>query len=84
MWRLNYSRDDSLLNLLADLGLGNLLHLGEDHGRDLLGGEGLLLTEVLDLNEGGAVLVDNGEGPVLNSQCPQNLLSSFYTPSCPS
>lgn len=62
------SRDDSLLNLLADLGLGNLLHLGEDHGRDLLGGEGLLLAEVLDLNEGGAVLVDNGEGPVLKGQ----------------
>lgn len=58
--------DDSLLDLLANLGLSDLLHLGEDHGGDLLGGELLGLTEVGNLDEGGAVLVDDGEGPVLH------------------
>jgi len=58
--------DDSLLNLLADLDLGNLLHLEEDHGGDLLGGEGLGLAEVLDLDLGVAAVVDNLEGPGLD------------------
>lgn len=56
----------SLLDLLAELGLGNLLHLGEDHGGDLLGGESVLSTEVVDLNLGGTIVVDNLEGPRLD------------------
>jgi len=58
--------DDSLLDLLANLGLSNLLHLGKNHGRDLLGGESLGLVEVRDLNEGGTVGVDDLEGPSLD------------------
>jgi hypothetical protein len=58
--------DDGLLDLLAELGLGNLLHLEENHGGDLLGGEGLLLAEVVDLNLGVAIVVDDLEGPRLN------------------
>lgn len=58
--------DDGLLDLLANLGLGDLLHLGEDHGGNLLGGELLGLAEVVDLDEGGAVLVNDGERPVLH------------------
>jgi len=58
--------DDSLLDGLAELGLGDLLHLGEDHGGDFLWREGLLLVQVVNLNEWGSVLVDNGEWPVLH------------------
>lgn len=58
--------DDGLLNLLAKLGLSNLLHLGEDHGGDLLGGESLGLAEVLNLNHGVAALLDDLEGPRLD------------------
>lgn len=41
-------------------------YLDEDHGGDLLGGELLGLTEVLDLDLGVAVVVDNLEGPGLH------------------
>jgi hypothetical protein len=58
--------DDGLLDLLAKLGLGNLLHLGEDHGGDLLGRELLVLAEVLNLDLGAAVVIDNLEGPRLD------------------
>ena len=59
-----YGRDDGLFYGLAQLGLRNLLHLGKDHSRDFLGGEGFFLTKVGDLNEGGSILVNNFEGPV--------------------
>lgn len=56
--------NDGLLDGLAELGLSGLTELGEDHGGDLSGGELLGLTEVLDLDEGGALLVDDLERPV--------------------
>ena len=59
--------DDGVLDFLADVGLGDLLHLGEDHGGDFLSGEGLLLTLVGDLD--GRLVVVAGvesEGPVLH------------------
>jgi hypothetical protein len=40
--------------------------LGQDHGGDLLGGELVAATEVLNLDLGGAVLVDDLEGPRLH------------------
>jgi hypothetical protein len=40
--------------------------LEEDHGRDLLGGEGLLLAEILNLNSGLAIVIDDLERPGLN------------------
>ena len=58
--------DDGLLDLLGELGLGNLLHLDEDHGGDLLRGESLLLTEVLNGDLGAAIVVDDLEGPGLD------------------
>lgn len=58
--------DDGLLDLLGELGLGNLLHLDEDHGGDLLGGESFLLTEVLNGDLGAAIVVDDLEGPGLD------------------
>jgi len=63
---VGWDGNDGLLDLLAELGLCNLLHLDEDHGGDLLGGEGLLLTEVLDLDERATTLVDNLEWPGLD------------------
>ena len=42
------------------------IYLGEDHGGDLLGGEGLLLAEVLDGDLRDAVVVDNLERPGLD------------------
>lgn len=41
-------------------------HLAEDHGGDLLGREGLGLAEVLDLNLGVVVVVNNLEWPRLD------------------
>lgn len=41
-------------------------YLDKDHGRDLLGGEGLGLAEVLDLDHGGSTLVGDLEGPGLD------------------
>ena len=54
-------------DLLAQVGLGGLLHLGEDHGGDLLGGEGLLsLATGLDLDVGLGHLLDHLEGVELD------------------
>jgi hypothetical protein len=41
-------------------------NLAEDHGRDFLGRENLGLTEVLDLDLGAVVIVDDLEGPRLD------------------
>jgi len=41
-------------------------YLDEDHGGDFLGRESLLLAEVLDLDLGAAVVVDDLEGPGLD------------------
>lgn len=57
-------RDDSLLDGLAELSLSNLLHLGEDHGRDFLGREGLLFAKVVDLDKWRAVPVNDSKWPV--------------------
>jgi hypothetical protein len=40
--------------------------LDENHGGDLLGGEGLGLTEVLNLDSGAAVVIDDLEWPRLD------------------
>jgi hypothetical protein len=40
-----------------------IAYLDEDHGGDLLSGELLGLTEVGNLDHGGATLVDDLEGP---------------------
>ena len=54
-------------DLLAQVSLGCLLHLGEDHGGDLLGGEGLLsLATGLDLDVGLGHLLDHLEGVELD------------------
>merc|ERR1719352_710379 len=59
--------DDGVLDLLAEVRLGNLLHLDEDHGGDLLGGELLLLAVELDLDHGLLrVAAHHFVGPVLD------------------
>lgn len=52
-------------DLLAQVGLGDLLHLSENHGGDLLRGELLVLAINLHLNNRLAILAGNLEGEVL-------------------
>jgi len=47
-------------------GTGASAYLGEDHGRDLLGGESVGAAEVLNLDLGVAILVNDLEGPRLH------------------
>ena len=59
--------DHGVLHLLPEVGLGDLTHLREDHGGDLLGLELLLLPLVLHLDDGRAAGTgDDREGPVLH------------------
>ncbi|KAI6761328.1 hypothetical protein HG531_001881 [Fusarium graminearum] len=58
--------DNGVVDSLTEVRLSSLTHLGEDHGGDLLGGEGLLLTLELNLDGGLASLVDDCEGEVLH------------------
>jgi hypothetical protein len=53
-------------NLLTEVALSNLLHLAENHSRNLLRSELLLGTIDLDLNNGTVITVDNLEGEVLD------------------
>ena len=46
--------------------LGSFLHLGQDHRRDFLRGEGLLLTLELNLDLGLGTDIDNVEGPMFH------------------
>ena len=52
-------------DLLAKVSLGDLLHLAQDHGRNLLRSELLLGAIDLDLDNGLAILVHNLVGEVL-------------------
>jgi hypothetical protein len=53
-------------NLLTEVALSDLLHLSEDHSRNLLRSELLLGTIDLNLDNGTVVTVDNLEGEVLD------------------
>jgi len=64
---VGWDGDDGVGDLLAQVGLGDLLHLGEDHGGDFLRLEHLCLALAdADLDCRLAVLVDDGEGPVFH------------------
>lgn len=58
--------NDGVGNLLTEVALSNLLHLAENHSRNLLRSELLLGTIDLDLNNGAVITVDNLEGEVLD------------------
>ena len=58
--------DDSVVDGATKVRLGGLTHLGEDHGGNLLRGEGLVLALELDLDDRLATLVDDLEGEVLH------------------
>src|SRR5690606_36250746 len=60
---VSWNSDDSLLDGLSKLGLGNLLHLDENHSGDLLWRVYLGLTKVLNLNVWVALAVDDLEWP---------------------
>merc|ERR1719273_927914 len=53
---------DSVGDLLAQESLGSLLHLGQDHGADLLGGEGLGSLAGFDLHVRLRIFIDGFEG----------------------
>ena len=66
--------DDGILDLCTEISLSSLLHLGEDHGGDLLRGESLGLVLVLDLELGLGGFINHGEGPVLHVSLDSGVL----------
>jgi hypothetical protein len=58
--------NDGVGDLLTKVSLGGLLHLGENHGRDFLGGEITDVAVVLDLDRRFFVLLDDLERPMLD------------------
>jgi hypothetical protein len=58
--------NNSVLDGLAEIALSNLLHLAENHSRDLLGCESSLLLVDIDGDAGLSSLVDDLEGEVLD------------------
>lgn len=58
--------DNGMGNLLAEVGLSDLLHLAKDHGRDFFGGKLLLGTVDLNLDDRLAILLDDLVGEVLH------------------
>jgi len=56
--------DDGMGDLLAEVSLSSLLHLGQYHGRDFFGGEIPLLAAVLDRDGGLPILLNNLERPI--------------------
>merc|ERR1719160_48163 len=55
---VGWDGDDSVLDLLVEVPLGRGAHFLEDHRRDLLWGEGLLLAVDVDLDKRLALFVD--------------------------
>jgi hypothetical protein len=67
--------DDGVLHLATKVGLGNLLHLDEDHGRNLLRRELLLLTLECDVDDRLATgTVGHLERPVLHISLDHRVL----------
>jgi hypothetical protein len=58
--------DDSVIDCATKVSLGGLTHLDEDHRRDLLWGEDLLLALELNLDDGLAATRDDLEGEMLH------------------
>lgn len=58
--------DDGVSDLLSKVALSDILHLAQNHGRDLLRGEVLVGSANLDANNGLALLVHDLEGEVLD------------------
>ena len=56
--------DDGMGDLLAEVSLSSLLHLGQYHGGDFFGGEVPLLAAVLDRDGGLPILLNNLERPI--------------------
>ena len=73
--------DDGILDLCTEISLSSLLHLGEDHGGDLLRGESLGLVLVLDLELGLGGFINHGEGPVLHVSLDSGFLKLAFDQS---
>mmetsp|Transcript_18509 Transcript_18509/g.40283 ORF Transcript_18509/g.40283 Transcript_18509/m.40283 type:complete len:256 (+) Transcript_18509:402-1169(+) len=59
--------DDSILNFLTQIGLGDILHLGKNHGTDLFSLESLFFSLVFNLDDRGASRSgNNSKRPVLH------------------
>lgn len=58
--------NDGVGDLLTEVALSDLLHLSENHSRNLLRSELLLGTIDLNLDDGTVITVDDLEGEVLD------------------
>ena len=58
--------DDGVGDLLAKVALSDVLHLAQNHGRDLLGSEVLVVSRHFNSDNGLALLVHDPEGEVLD------------------
>lgn len=64
--KVGWDSDDGVGDVLSEVSLGGVSHLGENHGGDLFGEKGLGLALVLDLDLGLAAVIDDVKGPVLH------------------
>jgi hypothetical protein len=74
-------RDHRVHHLLAEVGLRGLLHLDQDHRRDLVGRKGPRGAPVLALDVGLSVLGNDLEGEVLHVRLQRGVvhLCDFVT-----
>ena len=73
---IGWYSDDSVRDLGAQIGFSSLLHLDEDHRRNLFWCEGLALAFIINLNFRLSTIADHFKWPVLHVRLDTSILKS--------